>query len=52
VIDPERAMREIEELELRPEPKRKLLRENALRLFQLEGSDDLATLSESAAEAS
>ncbi|MGE0821080.1 MAG: amidohydrolase family protein [Candidatus Binatia bacterium] len=35
VIDPERATLEIEELELRPEPKRKFLRENAARIFRL-----------------
>jgi predicted TIM-barrel fold metal-dependent hydrolase len=35
VIDPERAMREIDELGLRPEPRRKVLRENALRLYGL-----------------
>lgn len=35
VIDPERAMADVGELELRPEPKQKLLRENALRIFRL-----------------
>ncbi len=35
VIDPERAMREVEALGLRPESKRRLLRENARRLFRL-----------------
>lgn len=35
VIDPERAMREIDALELRPESQRKLLRDNALRLYRL-----------------
>ncbi len=35
VIDPERAMAEVHDLGLRPEPKRKLLRDNALRLFDL-----------------
>lgn len=36
VVDPERAMREVEELDLRPESKSKFLRENAIRLFKLE----------------
>jgi uncharacterized protein len=35
VIDPERAMREIDELELRPMPRQKLLRDNAVRLYRL-----------------
>jgi uncharacterized protein len=35
VIDPERAIREIEDLELRPVPKRKFLRENAIRVYKL-----------------
>ena len=35
VIDPERAIKEIEALELRPESKQKLLRDTALRLFRL-----------------
>ncbi len=35
VIDPERAMREIEELDIRPEAKRLVMRENALRIFRL-----------------
>ena len=35
VIDPERATREINELGLRPEPYRKLMRENALRAYGL-----------------
>jgi len=35
VINPERAMREVDELGLRPEAKRKLLRENALGVFKL-----------------
>jgi predicted TIM-barrel fold metal-dependent hydrolase len=39
VIDPERAIVEIGELGLRPEPTRKLLRENALRLFRLPESN-------------
>jgi hypothetical protein len=33
VIDPERAMREVDELSFRPGPKEKILRENALRIF-------------------
>ena len=36
VVDPERAMQEVEELDLRPEPKHKFLRENAIGLFKLE----------------
>jgi len=36
VVDPERAMKDVDALELRPEPKRKFLRDNALRLFNLE----------------
>ena len=35
VIDPERAVQEVEGLGLRDEPKRKLLRDNALKLFKL-----------------
>jgi predicted TIM-barrel fold metal-dependent hydrolase len=35
VIDPERAMREIEDLNLRPGPKRKFLRDNAIRVYKL-----------------
>jgi predicted TIM-barrel fold metal-dependent hydrolase len=35
VIDPERAMREVDELGLRPASKAKLLRENALKVFKL-----------------
>ncbi len=35
VIDPERAIMEIEALELRPESKQKFLRDTALRLFRL-----------------
>jgi uncharacterized protein len=35
VIDPERAMREIGDLNLRPVPRQKLLRDNALRLYGL-----------------
>jgi predicted TIM-barrel fold metal-dependent hydrolase len=39
VLEPERCIAEIEELNLRPEPRRKLLRENALRVFgKLESS--------------
>ncbi len=36
VIGPERAVREVDELGLRPGPKRKLLRDNALALFRLQ----------------
>lgn len=39
VVDPVRAMREIDELDLKDGPKRKLLRENALRVFRLPGSE-------------
>jgi len=35
VIDPERAVAEVNELELRPESRRRLLRDNALRVFGL-----------------
>lgn len=35
VIDPERAMEEVHELGFRPEPKRKILRDNAMRIFNL-----------------
>lgn len=37
VIDPERAMQEVHELGMRPASKRKLLRDNALRIFGLPG---------------
>ena len=37
VIDPERAMREVKELGLRPESESSLLRDNALRVFKLPG---------------
>jgi predicted TIM-barrel fold metal-dependent hydrolase len=37
VIDPRRALREIDQLGLRPEPREKLLRGNAARVFGLEG---------------
>jgi len=39
VIDPERAMAEIAEMDLRPDSKQQLLRENALRVFRLPESD-------------
>ncbi len=39
VIDPERARQEIEALGLRPESKRKFLRDNALRLYKLDSQD-------------
>lgn len=35
VIDPERAMKEVHEFDMRPGPKRKLLRDNAVRVFNL-----------------
>ena len=35
VIDPERAMKEIHDFDMRPTSKRKLLRDNALRIFNL-----------------
>lgn len=41
IIDPERAIREIDELGLRPEPKRKLLRENAIRVYGLSATAGL-----------
>lgn len=34
IVDPERALKEIEELNLKEEPKRKLLRENAEKLYR------------------
>ena len=37
VIDPERAVREVKELGLRPESERALMRDNALRIFKLPG---------------
>lgn len=35
VIDPERAMKEFDDLQFRDEPRRKILRDNALQLFKL-----------------
>jgi predicted TIM-barrel fold metal-dependent hydrolase len=35
VIDPERAVREVEELNFRPDSKAKIMRDNALRIFKL-----------------
>ena len=35
VIDPERGMREVGDLDLRPGPKRKILRDNAIKVFGL-----------------
>ncbi len=35
VIDPERAVREVDELDLREEPKRLMMRDNAIRVFKL-----------------
>ncbi|MEZ5100014.1 MAG: amidohydrolase family protein [Thermoleophilia bacterium] len=43
VVDPERAMREVHEIDFRPEAKRKFLRDNALRLFNLPESKELAS---------
>ena len=37
VIDPERAVREVDELNLREESRRMLMRDNALRVFKLPG---------------
>lgn len=37
VIDPERAMKEIHEFDMRPVSKRKLLRDNAIKVFNLPG---------------
>lgn len=45
VIDPERAVREVDELELRPETMRALMRENALRVFRLPESASLGLVS-------
>jgi predicted TIM-barrel fold metal-dependent hydrolase len=39
VIDPERAVREIDDLNLRPESWQAMMRENAMRLFRLPGGD-------------
>lgn len=39
VIDIERARREVEELGLKPESKRKFLRDNAIRVYKLNGAD-------------
>jgi predicted TIM-barrel fold metal-dependent hydrolase len=50
VIDPERAMREVNELDLRPEPKRKFLRSNALALFKLPGAKESASIPETESE--
>jgi predicted TIM-barrel fold metal-dependent hydrolase len=49
VVDPERAMREVEDLDLRPEPKRKFLRENALAIFRLPESAELEARARAAA---
>lgn len=46
VIDPERAVEEIEALGLRPESQRLLMRENALRVFDLPESAALAEAAE------
>jgi len=35
VIDPERAVREVEELNFRPASKAQIMRDNALRIFKL-----------------
>jgi predicted TIM-barrel fold metal-dependent hydrolase len=37
VIDPERAMSEVLDLNFRPEPLRKIVRDNAMRIFNLKG---------------
>ena len=37
VIDPERAMKEVQELGMRPVSKRKMLRDNAIKVFNLPG---------------
>ncbi len=42
VIDPERAVREIDDLKLRPQTMRQLMRENALRVFRLPESPGTA----------
>ena len=41
VIDPERAVREIDDLKLRPETMRALMRENALKVFRLPESNPI-----------
>jgi len=37
VVDPERAMDEVHDFDMRPGPKRKMLRDNALKIFNLPG---------------
>ena len=51
VIDPERAMREVEELGLRPEPLRKLLRDNAIKVFRLDNAGAAAKVAQEVTEA-
>ena len=46
VIDPERAVREIDDLQLRPESKQALMRDNALRVFRLPESATAAAAAE------
>lgn len=43
VIDPERAMREVADLDIRPESRAMLMRENALRVFRLPESSQRPT---------
>jgi uncharacterized protein len=38
VIDPERAVQEVDGLGLRPDPYRKMMRDNAMRIFKLDGA--------------
>lgn len=49
VIDPERAVKEIGQMELRPEAKALLMRDNALRVFRLPESGSVAAVRPSAA---
>ena len=46
VIDPERAVKEIDELKLRPQTMQKLMRDNALRVFRLPASATAAKAAE------
>ena len=41
VIDPERSVKEVAELDLKAESRRMLMRDNALRVFRLPGHEDL-----------
>src|SRR4029453_8244033 len=51
VIDPERVMREVEELGLRPEPMRRLRLDNASKVLSLEGAGAAAKVAQEVTEA-